>query len=181
MLISVVTLLFLTAPSDDLAARQIAAPCRVVDARAVQYFESHGFYADSSSGNGIYTGRRAAEPREIVIKLANSEDPENHSKHLSTPSGKPLSLNRFNVPKYTLPRHLSPLKAYSFDLGGNLRLIKVSEEACYAYLHFEFSAWEWVWALGVIDDGFSSKFVSNGTLERIYLDPIADLFTSVEH
>lgn len=84
-------------------------------------------------------------------------------KDASTPSARPLPLNRLSIHKYTLPRHLSPLKGYStFNLEGHLRLAKATVASCNATLRFEISAYEWVWALVVIDDGYRSNFIPNG-------------------
>ena len=108
---------------------------------------------------------------DLLIELVNR-------KHASTPSGRPLSLSRFSIHKYTLPRHLSPLKAYAdFQLDGQIKLTETTEDSCNANLRFEVSAYEWVWAPVVMDDGYRSKFVSNGALERLYIDAIGDLFT----
>lgn len=162
MLVPAISLLFLLAPTavDSAASRQIAAPCKVVEKRAIQYFEQLDFYTSSGTVDDI-----------TIVDVGNR-------KHASTPSGKPLTLNRSSIHKYTLPRHLSPMKVYdNFQLEGHLRLAKTSEESCNASLSFGISAYEWVWALGVIDDGYSSKFVSNGTLERLYIDAIGDLIT----
>jgi len=54
-------------------------------------------------------------------------------------------------------------------------LIKTTEQSCDVMLRFEISAYEWVTALAVIDDGYRSKFISNGTLERLYIDAISDI------
>ena len=54
-------------------------------------------------------------------------------------------------------------------------MAKATEGSCNATLRFEISAYEWVWA-PVFDDGYRSKFSSNGTLERLYIDQIGDLF-----
>jgi hypothetical protein len=142
----------------SVAIRRIDGPCRSIEESAIRYFEEHGFYAKSA-----ITGS------DIIVALGSH-------KNASTPSAKPLSLNRVSIHKYTLPRHLSPLKAYDFRLEGNLRLLKVTDESCDASLSPDFSAFEWVWALAVIDDGIQSKLISNGTLERLYIDPISDPF-----
>jgi hypothetical protein len=135
----------------------------LVEERATQYLEEHDFYTD-----------RTTEGDEIIIDLGNRKD-------VLAPSAKPISLNRFSIHKYTLPRHLSPLKAYDdFRVEGHLRLAKATEGSCTATLHFEFSAYEWAWALAVIDDGYRSKFISNGRLERLYIDSIGDLFTKAK-
>ncbi len=160
MLAPALTLLFLAAPTtvDAAASRRIAAPCTLVADRAIQYLEEHDFYTRKTEG-----GR-------IVLELGND-------KAASTPSGKPLSLNRFSIRKYTLPKHLSPLRTYAdFRTEGHLSLQSANEGSCDATLHFEISAYEWVWALGMIDDGYRSKFSSNGMLERLYIDAICDLF-----
>ena len=148
------------APSTDaaVAIRRIDAPCRSIEESGARYFEEHGFYA-----------RSAITGNETIVALA----PHNNA---STPSAKPLSLNRFTVHKYAHPRHLSPLKTYDFQLKGRLRLVKAADESCDASLSFDFSAFEFVWALAVIDDGIQSKLTSNGTLERLYVDSISDLF-----
>ena len=140
------------------ARRQIAAPCQLIEERAVQYFKEHDFYAVT-----------ATKDDDVFIDLGNR-------KHASTPSGKPLSLNRFSIHQYSLPRHLSPLKAYDFRLEGHIRLAKATTGSCIATLRFEISAYEWVWALAVIDDGYSSRFSSNRALERLYIDAIGGLF-----
>jgi hypothetical protein len=68
------------------------------------------------------------------------------------------------------------MKSYSdFRLTGQLQLTPMVAGSCAASLHFDFSAFEYVWSLGVIDDGYRSQFISNGTLERTYLDSIAAL------
>ena len=146
----------------SVAVRQIDAPCRSIEGGAIKYFEEHGFYAKSAiTGN------------DIIVAIGPH-------KNASTPSAKPLSLNRNSIQKYTLPRHLSPLKAYDFRLEGNLRLVQATEESCNASLSFDFSVFMWVWALAVIDDGVQSNFISNGTLDRLYIDPIGDLFRRVK-
>jgi hypothetical protein len=145
------------------ASRQIDAPCRLIEDGAIQFFEEHDFYTI-----------RKTKDDDIVIDLGNR-------KNASTPSAKPLSLNRSSIRKYTLPRHLSPLRTYDdFRLEGHLTLTKVTEGSCNAALSFDISAYEWVWALAVIDDGYRSKFISNGTLERLYFDSISDLFTKAK-
>ena len=148
------------APSTDaaVAIRRIDAPCRSIEESAVHYFEEHGFYARS-----VMTGN------DTIVAVGPH-------KNASTPSAKPLSLNRFTVHKYTLPRHLSPLKTYDFQLKGRLRLVKAADESCDASLSFDFSAFEFVWALAVIDDGVQSELTSNGKLERLYIDSISDPF-----
>jgi len=150
--------------SQSLVSRQISAPCELIYERATKYLWDHGFYA--------YGGRRA-ENEDFVVDLGNRVD-QGKRINAITPSGKPLSLNRFSIHKYTLPRHLSPLKAYDIRLDGHLRLAKATDGSCQATLGFEISAYEWVWALAVIDDGYRSRFVSNGTLERLYIDAIGD-------
>ena len=139
------------------AIRQIDAPCRSVEESAIRFFEDHGFYAKS-----------ATKGNDITVALGL------HTK-VSTPSAKQLSLNRISIHKYTLPRHLSPFKAYDFHLEGSLQLVKATDESCNASLSFDFSAFEWVWALAVIDDGVQSTLTSNGSLERMYIDSIGDL------
>ncbi len=147
----------------SVAIQQIAVPCRLVEDRAVQSLEKHDFR----------TGR-TIEGDDIIIALNNRTD-------VLTPSAKPFTLNRSSIHRYTLPRYLSPFKVYDdFRLEGRLRLAKASEEPCNASLHFEFSAFEWSWVFAVIDDGYRSKFTSNGRLERLYLDSISDLFAKSE-
>lgn len=162
---SAITLLLLLTPytADSAASRQIAAPCPVVEKRAAQYFEEHHFYT-----------KRTDEGDNNIVELDGRKD-------ASTPLGKPLSLNRSSVRKYTLPRHLSPLKSYDdFRLEGHLTLAKATEGTCNATLRFEISAYEWVWSLPAIDDGYQSKFISNGTLEKLYIESFGDLFTKAE-
>ncbi len=90
---------------------------------------------------------------DLVIELVNR-------KHASTPSATPLSLNRFSIQRYTLPRHLSPLKAYDdFKVEGELTLTETTEGSCNATLRFNISVFEWVWALGAIDDGYRSQLI----------------------
>lgn len=128
----------------------------------MRYLEEHEFHA-----------RNAYEVNAIVVRFGNRQHP-------LAPSGKRLRLNRITIRKYTLPRDLSPLKAYgSFDLDGHLSLADGDEGSCRATLHFAISAYEAVW-LPVWDDGYRSKFLSNGTLERLYLDAIAGLFTAAK-
>ena len=171
MCVPAITLLFLLAEqpvsADSTASRQIAAPCQLVEERTIQYLEDHDFFA----GRKHVLGKPVDD---FVIDLGNR-------KNASIPSAKPLSLNRFSIHKYTLPRRLSPLKAYAdFRLNGKLRLTETTAESCDATLNFEISAYEWVWSLAAIDDGYRSKFISNGTLERLYLDAIADVFTKTK-
>jgi hypothetical protein len=166
MLAPVLTLLFvLPFPNaDSTASRQIAAPCQAVEGKAIQYFEEHDFYTKTQT-----------EGDDIVVDLGNHKD-------ASTPSAKPLSLNRHSIHKYTLPRHLSPAKSYAdFRVEGHLRLVKAAEASCNVTLRFDISAYEWVWSLAAIDDGYRSNFISNGTLEKLYIDPIAEAFTEAKH
>jgi hypothetical protein len=162
-----ITLLFLLVQQPDgfdpAARRQIAAPCSLVGDRAIQYLIDHDFFARRK----MVLGKTVDDH---VVELVNR-------KHVSTPSAAPLSLNRFSIHKYTRPRHLSPLKAYAdFQLDGQLKLMETTGGSCAATLLFEISAFEWVWSLAPIEDGYRSKFVSNGTLERLYIDAIGDLF-----
>jgi len=166
MLAPVLTLLFLLPPpnGDSAASRQIAVPCQVVESKATQYFEEHDFYTKTQ-----------AEGDDTVVDLGNRKD-------ASTPSAKPLLLNRHSIHKYTLQRHLSPAKSYAdFRVEGHLRLAKAAEASCNVTLHFEISAYEWVWSLAAIDDGYRSNFISNGTLEKLYIDPIVEAFTEAKH
>jgi hypothetical protein len=65
------------------------------------------------------------------------------------------------------------MKSYTtFRVAGQLLLTSLSAASCTANLHFDFSAFEYVWSLAAIDDGYRSQFTSNGTLERAYLDSI---------
>lgn len=165
MLAPAITLLLLVTPTaaDSAASRQIAAPCPLVEEKATQYFGAHHFYT-----------KREVEGDNIIVDLDGR-------KEISTPSAKLLSLNRSSVRKYTLPRHLSPLKSYDdFRLEGHLTLAKAIEGSCNATLRFEISAYEWVWSLPAIDDGYESKFISNGTLEKLYIESLGDLFTKAE-
>ncbi len=133
--------------TDSSASRVIAAPCRLVEEKAVQYFKEHAFYANTAVKN-----------TDISIILGPR-------KGALAPSGKPLSLDRFSIHRYFLPRHLSLLKTYDFRVEGQLRLEEAIAGSCEASLSFDISAYEWVWALAVIDDGYRSQFNSNGTLE----------------
>jgi hypothetical protein len=148
--------------ADSSANRLITAPCHSVEEKAVQYFMDHDFYAVP-----------AIKDDDIFIDVGNR-------KNASTPSGKPLSLNRFSIHKYSQHRHPSPFKTYDFRLEGHIRLEKPTAASCSATLRFEISAYEWVWALAVIDDGYRTQFSSNGTLERLYIDAIGDLFTKAK-
>jgi hypothetical protein len=145
--------------ADSSANREIAAPCRLVEESAVQYFKEHAFYANTATkGTDIFI---TLGPRTGAL----------------APSGKPLSLDRFSIHRYSLTRHLSPLKTYDFRAEGQLRLEEATTAgSCNASLSFDISAYEWVWALAVIDDGYRSQFNSNGELERLYLDAIGNLF-----
>jgi hypothetical protein len=68
------------------------------------------------------------------------------------------------------------MKSYTtFRASGQLSLTPVSAVSCAASLHFDFSAFEYVWSLAVIDDGYRSQFTSNGALERGYLDSLTAL------
>lgn len=166
MLAPLLTLLFLlpSPNTDSTVSRQIAAPCQVVERKALQYFEEHDFYTKTQ-----------ADGDDIVVAVGNH-------KNASTPSAKPLSLNRRSIHKYTLPRHLSPAKSYAdFRVEGHLRFAKAAEVSCNVTLRFEISAYEWVWSLAAIDDGYRSNFSSNGTLEKLYIDPIVEAFTEAKH
>ena len=165
MLAPAITLLLLLAPNiaDSAASRQIAAPCSAVEKRAAQYFGEHHFYT-----------KRTDEGDNIIVDVDGR-------KNASTPSSKPLSSNRSSVHKYTLHRHLSPLKSYDdFRLEGRLTLANATEGSCNANLRFEISAYEWVWSLPASDDGYQSKFISNGTFEKLYIESLGDLFTKAE-
>jgi hypothetical protein len=73
-----------TSADAAVAIRRIDAPCQSIEESAVRYFQEHGFDARSTiTGN------------EMIVVLGP------HS-NASTPSAKPLSLNRFTVHKYTL-------------------------------------------------------------------------------
>jgi hypothetical protein len=128
MLAPTIALFFLLAErpvsADSTASRQIAAPCRLIEDNAIQYLKDHGFYTISATKDG-----------EVLIQLGIRKD-------AATPSAKPPSLNRFSIHKYTLPRHLSPLKTYDFRLEGHLKLAKATEGSCNATLRFEISAYE---------------------------------------
>ena len=68
------------------------------------------------------------------------------------------------------------MKSYTtFRASGRLSLTPASAASCAASLHFDFSAFEYVWSLAVIDDGYRSQFISNVTLERGYLDSLTAL------
>jgi hypothetical protein len=145
--------------SGSAADGPIAAPCSVVREKANQYFTEHHFRTGAIAGD---TG--------AGVSLAPTKD-------ASAPSGAPLLLNRSTIHRYTSHRHLSLMRSYTdFRLMGQLYLTPVSAGSCAARLHFDFSAFEYVWSLAAIDDGYRSQFTSNGTLERIYLDSLATLF-----
>jgi hypothetical protein len=132
--------------ADSAASRQISAPCRSVGDRAIHYLRNHDFFASRKMVRGEIVD-------DLVIELVNR-------KHASTPSATPLSLNRFSIQRYTLPRHLSPLKAYDdFKVEGELTLTETTEGSCNATLRFNISVFEWVWALGAIDDGYRSQLI----------------------
>src|SRR5579862_3547957 len=159
MLPSAITLLLLVAQQpvniDSATSRQIAAPCGLVGDKAIQYLGDHDFFASRKMALGKIVD-------DLVIEFVNR-------KHASTPSTTPLSLDRFSIHKYTLPRHLSPLKAYTdFQAHGQIKLTETTEGSCNATLSFKVSAFEYVWALSAIDDGYRSQFISNGVLERLY-------------
>jgi hypothetical protein len=141
--------------ANSAGSRQVAAPCSVLREKATQYFTEHRFS----------TGAIAGDTR-AGVSLSFAHD-------VLAPSGAPLILNRSSIHRYTLHRHLSPMKSYSdFRGSGQLSLSPVSAASCTASLHFDFSAFEYVWSLVVIDDGYRSQFISNGTLERGYLDSL---------
>ena len=145
--------------SDSAADRPITAPCSIVREKANQYFTEHHFRT------GAIAGETSAG-----VSLGLTKD-------ALAPSGAPLLLNRSSVNQYTLHRHLSPMKSYTdFRLTGQLSLTPVSAGSCAASLHFDISAFEYVWSLAAIDDGYRSQFASNGTLERGYLEALAALF-----
>jgi hypothetical protein len=155
----ILSLLIGTTGADSAADRPIAAPCAVVRNNANQYFTEHHFRTGAIAGD-----------TSAGVSLALTKD-------ALAPSGAPLLLNRSSVHRYTLHRHLSPLKSYTdFRLTGQLYLTPVSAKSCAASLHFDFSAFEYVWSLAAIDDGYRSQFTSNGALERSYLDSLATLF-----
>jgi hypothetical protein len=141
--------------ADQAASRQIPLPCSVVREKANQYFIDHHFFTGAIAGDS-----------SAGVSLGPSKD-------ALTPSGSPLILNRSSIGRYTVHRHLSPMKSYTtFRVTGQLSLTVVSATSCTASLHFDFSAFEYVWSLAAIDDGYRSQFTSNGTLERGYLDSI---------
>lgn len=160
MILPLLILAFAPAKIDAGAAshQQISAPCSVVRKMANQYFIEHHFFTgaiagDTSAGVSLGLGPGALAP-----------------------SGAPLVLSRYSIQRYTMHRHLSPMKSYSdFRVTGQLSLASVSATSCTADLHFDFSAFEYVWSLAVIDDGYRSQFTSNGVLERGYLDSITAL------
>jgi hypothetical protein len=155
----ILSLLIGAASANSAVDRPIAAPCSVVREKANQYFTEHHFRTGAIAGD---TG--------AGVSLALTKD-------ASAPSGAPLLLNRSSIHRYTLHRHLSPMKSYTdFRLMGQLYLTPVSAGSCAASLHFDFSAFEYVWSLAAIDDGYRSQFTSNGSLERTYLDSLAALF-----
>jgi len=161
MLSFALTLSFLIGATgaDSAVGRPIPAPCSVVREKANQYFTEHHFITGAIAGDA-----------SAGVSLSLTKD-------ASSPSGAPLLLNRSTVRRYTLHRHLSPMKSYTdFRLTGQLSLSPVAEESCAASLHFDISAFEYVWSLAAIDDGYRSQFTSNGTLERSYLDSLAALF-----
>ena len=165
MITSTLLLSLLTGGANAVSAvdRRIAAPCSVVRERADQYFAGMHFRTGAMAGD---TG--------ASVTLALTKD-------ALTPSGSLLSLNRSAIHRYTLHRRLSPMKSYTdFRLTGQIYLRPVSAKSCTTSLHFEFSAFEYVWSLAAIDDGYRSQFTSNGTLERGYLDSLAALFASTE-
>ena len=154
----VLSLLIREAKPVPAADRRIAAPCSVVREKADQYFTGHHFLTGAIQGDSA-----------AGVSLALTKD-------ALTPSGRPLILNRSSIHRYTVHRHLSPMKSYtSFRLTGQLSLTPVSAASCAANLHFDFSAFEYVWSLAAIDDGYRSQFTSDGTLERGYLDSLAAL------
>jgi hypothetical protein len=154
----ILSLLIGATSADSAADRQISAPCPVIREKANQYFTEHHFRTGGIEGD---TG--------AGVSLRLTQDS-------LTSSGAPLHLNRFSIHRYTLHRHLSPMTSYTdFHLTGQLTLTPVSEASCAASLKFNFSAFEYVWSLAVIDDGYRSNFTSNGTLERGYLDSLAAL------
>lgn len=165
MLLSAITLVLLLAPqpinADSTESRQIAAPCKLVGDKAIQYLGDHDFFASRKMALGKIVD-------DFVIEFVNR-------KHASTPSGTPLSLNRSSINKYARPRHLSPLKAYTnFQADGEIKLTETSEGSCNVTLRFKISAFEYVWA-PVMDDGYRSQFISNGVLERLYIDALVDV------
>jgi len=149
--------------ADSAAIRQIAAPCSVVREKANQYFTEHHFLTGAIAGD-----------TSAGVSLGLTKD-------ALAPAGVPLLLNRSTIHRYTLHRHLSPMKSYTtFRVTGKLSLTPVSAESCAASLQFNFSAFEYVWSLAVIDDGYRSQFTSNGMLERGYLDSLSALFMGAE-
>jgi hypothetical protein len=146
--------------ADSAATHQLAAPCSVLQAKATQYFSEHRF-------------RTVA----ITDDTGPSVDLD-ITKDSSTPSGAPLLLSRSSIHRYTLREHLSPFKSYTnFRGAGHLHLTTVTAASCLATLHFDFSAFGYVWSLAVIDDGYRSTFVSNGSLERGYLEALVAVLT----
>jgi hypothetical protein len=167
MLPPAITLVLLLAQqpvsADSTASRQIAAPCRLVGDKAIQYLRDHDFFATRKMAMGKIVD-------DLVIEFVNH-------KQASTPSGTPLSLNRSSIHKYTQPRHLSPLKRYTdFQADGQIKLTEATGGSCNVALSFKISAFEYVWAPVVMDDGYRSQFISNGVLEPLYIDALVDLF-----
>lgn len=97
-------------------------------------------------------------------------------KNAALPSNERLRLNRSTISKYSLPRHLSPLKTYRISLDGELKLTELTPATCRATLQLEISAYEYVWFPLILDDGYRSSFTSNGVLEQCYLEAIAAQF-----
>ena len=158
----VVSLLIGEAGTAPPASRQIAVPCSVLREKADRYFTEHHFYTGAIAGD-----------TQAGVSLGLAKD-------ALAPSGAPLILNRSTIHRYTMHRHLSLMKSYTtFRLTGQLTLVPVSESSCAASLRFDYSAFEYVWSLAAIDDGYRSQFTSNGGLERSYLDALAAL--SAEH
>jgi hypothetical protein len=122
----ILSLLIGATSADSTADRSIAAPCSVIREKANQYFTEHHFRTGAIAGD---TG--------AGVSLGLTKD-------ASAPSGAPLLLNRSSIHRYTLHRHLSPMKSYTdFRLTGQLYLTPVSAESCAASLRFDFSAFEY--------------------------------------
>jgi hypothetical protein len=131
--------------------RDLPFKCSKVLENARLYFSTHGF----TSGL-LPSGELKLYPDQHPLEA----------------SGNRISLNRFRISKYVRDGQVSPFRIYTgFSLEGTLVLVPLSE-TCRMTLSLTFSAYEWSPFLVV--DGSGQQFVSNGRLERQYLNAISD-------
>lgn len=151
---------------ESVAMREVPFACSLVQDRASRYFADHGI--TSKAGNADIRDGSAKEGDLSLFLGAGGP------KHLTSPSGARIWLNRFGITKYVKAGQIRPLIIYSnFRMYGRLDLAQLAAAVCRATLHFQFVAYEWSPIL--IVDGFPVELVSAKVLEREFLEAICDL------